>query len=63
MMCKEMGLGICPWNVLGAGKFLGKYDRKNGVPQTIRNNTITEKDFDISDVVVKIAKELNRTPA
>lgn len=31
-MCLSMGLAICPWNVLGAGKYLGKYDRKNGVP-------------------------------
>ena len=23
-MCKEFGLGIAPWNVLGAGKYLGK---------------------------------------
>ncbi len=26
-MCKDMGLGVAPWNVLGAGKFTGRFKK------------------------------------
>lgn len=44
-------------------KHLFRYDRKDGVPRQIRNNVITEHDFDINDAVVAVAKEIGRTPS
>lgn len=51
--------------LLGSGKFSGKFRKgQTGKPEdTYRSVKMTEKDYEISDVVLKIAEEVKRSPA
>lgn len=70
----EMGMGVSPWAPLGQGMLTGKYTRADLVPGDMNDissrkainavtGKLTEKNLDIADVVVEIAKEIGCTPA
>jgi len=68
-MCHDLGMAIIPWGVVGQGKLTGKYKRgqnQKEVKDAARNQvlpTMTDKEYDISEGVIKIAEELKKTPA
>ena len=73
-MAREMGLGVSPWAPLGQGMLTGKYSRADLQPGSMDDissrkainavtGRLTEKNLDIADVVVAVAKELGCTPA
>jgi aryl-alcohol dehydrogenase-like predicted oxidoreductase len=63
-MARELGLGVVPWSPLGGGRLSGKYTRENtgkvtgGRAAAVR---VTERDYDIVEVLSRIAKELDTT--
>jgi aryl-alcohol dehydrogenase-like predicted oxidoreductase len=66
--CKSLGLGVVPWGVLGQGKLTGRHLRSQGkvegtVGEAQRKVDMTDSDYDIQDLVIQIAKELNVTPS
>ncbi len=72
-MAEELGLGVCPYSPLGAGMLTGKYSRADMAPsgeidftsrkgQVIAGGRLTERNFDIADVVAEVAKELGCKP-
>jgi aryl-alcohol dehydrogenase-like predicted oxidoreductase len=73
-MAEELGLGVCPYSPLGGGMLTGKYSRADMAPsddidftsrkgQVTAGGRLTERNFDIADVVAEVADELGRTPA
>ncbi len=70
-MAQELGYGICPWSPLAGGFLTGKYHREDKVADGGRlsknDNPVfdkfTERNFKILDVLLEVAKELNRAPA
>ena len=73
-MAKEMGLGVSPWAPLGQGILTGKYTRDDLVPGDMSDissrkainaatGKLTERNLDIADVCVQVAKEIGCTPA
>lgn len=73
-MAREMGLGVSPWAPLGQGVLTGKYTRADLVPGDMSDigsrkainavtGKLTERNLDIADLVVEIAKEIGCTPA
>ncbi len=67
-MAKEMGLGVTPWSPLKFGVLSGKFTRaKHGKHEPGRGDWVrehlTDKAYDIIDELIKIAKELNTSPA
>jgi aryl-alcohol dehydrogenase-like predicted oxidoreductase len=73
-MAKEMGLGVSPWAPLGQGVLTGKYTRDDLIPGSMDDissrkainavtGKLTEKNLDIADLVVEMARELNCSPA
>jgi aryl-alcohol dehydrogenase-like predicted oxidoreductase len=74
-MAHEMGMGVSPWAPLGQGMLTGKYTRDDligaGSMEDISSRKainavtgrLTEKNLDIADVVVAVAKEIGCTPA
>ncbi len=67
-MAREMGMGVTPWSPLKGGVLTGKYTRANldsidpkrGAWVT---NNLTERNLDIVEALVAVAKEMGRTPA
>jgi aryl-alcohol dehydrogenase-like predicted oxidoreductase len=73
-MALEMGMGVSPWAPLGQGMLTGKYTRADLVPGDMSDissrkainavtGKLTEKNLDIAEVVVEVAKEVGCTPA
>lgn len=70
-MCREYGLGVCPWSPLAGGFLSGKYRRGEDPPAASRaarepevaRAYLTEENFQVLDVVREIADELGATPA
>jgi aryl-alcohol dehydrogenase-like predicted oxidoreductase len=73
-MAQEMGFGVSPWAPLGQGMLTGKYTRADLKPGSMDDissrkaiNAVTgklsEKNLEIADVVVAVAKEIGCTPA
>jgi aryl-alcohol dehydrogenase-like predicted oxidoreductase len=73
-MAQEMGMGISPWAPLGQGVLTGKYTRADLVQGSMDDissrkaiNAVTgklnERNLDIANLVVEIAKEIGCTPA
>lgn len=67
-MAIEMGLGVTPWSPLKSGVLTGKYTRANaGSVQPGRGEWVTgalnERAYQIIDVLLRVAKELESTPA
>lgn len=62
----ELDLGVTPWSPLKSGVLSGKYlrggatDASRGVWVT---SSLTEKAYDVIDVLVRVAKEAGSTPA
>jgi len=73
-MAREMGMGVSPWAPLGQGVLTGKYSRADLVPGDMSDissrkainavtGKLTERNLDIADVVVEIARDIGCTPA
>lgn len=62
-MARDQGLGLCPWGLLGSGVLTGKYrNNPDGDGAGTRAKGwgvgVTERDAQITDVVLDIAQEL-----
>lgn len=63
-MCNKMNLGFVPWAVVGQGKLTGKFTRQGASSDAQRKvASMSETEFLVQDEVIKIAKELNKSPA
>jgi aryl-alcohol dehydrogenase-like predicted oxidoreductase len=67
-MAQELGLGVTPWSPLRGGALSGKYTRESaGAANPDRGQRVTaylnERTFTIVDELVRIARELDTTPA
>ncbi|HEV7712793.1 MAG TPA: aldo/keto reductase [Asanoa sp.] len=66
-MAQEHGLGVMPWSPLKSGFLSGKYSRhRAGAVDTLRSGLVggpSEKDYDVIDVLEKVAQEIGVTPA
>jgi aryl-alcohol dehydrogenase-like predicted oxidoreductase len=73
-MAQELGFGVSPWAPLGQGMLTGKYTRADLQPGSMDDissrkainavtGKLTEKNLEIADVVVAVAKEIGCTPA
>jgi aryl-alcohol dehydrogenase-like predicted oxidoreductase len=67
-MARDQGLGLCPWGLLGGGVLTGKYrDNPDGDGAGSRAKgwgvDLNERDAQITEVVLEIARELGRTPS
>jgi len=68
-MAMDLGLGVTPWSPLGGGILTGKYRKKDGQAKRLDPTSefgqmkLTERNLAIADEVVKIAQELERSPA
>lgn len=66
-MAQEHGLGVMPWSPLRSGFLSGKYSRSRTEPvDTLRGGLVggpSEKDYDVIDVVERVAEEVEATPA
>jgi len=72
---KEFGVGVCPWSPLASGLLSGKYKRPDEaeLPEGRLTTTqgsgnpvfekFTEENFQIVDVLLEIAAEIDRHPA
>lgn len=62
-MCHDLDVPLIPWACLGQGKLTGKKTREDQQGQDTQRKIgeMTEKEFQIQDTVLEIAKELNRT--
>ena len=73
-LCRAAGIGVVPYNPLGAGMLTGKYRRGQEPPAESRfaqgdygrmyqGRYWNETMFDVVEAVVEVAAELSRTPA
>ena len=70
-MAQELGLGITPWGPLRSGTLTGRYTRENQNSiagdsrraKFIKDFYLNEQAFDVIDILLEGAKELNTTPA
>lgn len=66
-MAQEHGLGVMPWSPLKSGFLSGKYSRSRpGAVDTLRGGLVggpSEQDYDVIDVLEKVAQEIGVTPA
>jgi aryl-alcohol dehydrogenase-like predicted oxidoreductase len=71
---QEFGLGICPWSPLASGLLTGKYKRDANGDSKGRlalvdkkhpgfEKLFTERNFNIADTVVEVAKSVGKTAA
>ncbi|MGA9566288.1 MAG: aldo/keto reductase [Candidatus Korobacteraceae bacterium] len=73
---RELGLGICPWSPLASGFLAGKYQRDKGADSSPGSRLevlkkasnpafkkFTERNWQILDAVLEVAKQLNRPAA
>jgi len=67
-MALEMGLGITPWSPLKSGVLSGRFTRENhGKEKSTRGawaeSALTERTYAVIDVLRRVAKEAETTPA
>lgn len=63
-MCRETEMGFIPWAILGQGKYTGRYTRsQTTITDGRRGVRMSEHDYEISEMVGTIAKEIGRTPS
>ncbi|KXS20603.1 Aldo/keto reductase [Gonapodya prolifera JEL478] len=63
-MCKQFGMSVTPWGVVGQSKYTGKYKRGKGkVEEGYRSVVMSDKDYDIAEEVERIAKKHKCTMA
>jgi aryl-alcohol dehydrogenase-like predicted oxidoreductase len=71
---RELGIGLCPWSPLASGFLTGKYNRDgngagDGRLEKVRESgnptfkKFTPENWQILDVLLRISKELHRSPA
>jgi aryl-alcohol dehydrogenase-like predicted oxidoreductase len=72
---QELGIGICPWSPLAGGFLSGKYPRDDqnsaasGRLNVVKDSgnpvfeKFTERNWRILDVLVEVARSLDRSPA
>lgn len=60
-MAGEHDLAILPWGMLESGVLTGKYSSKSDEPR--RESHVGERGLAAGEVVVKLAREIGRTPA
>ena len=67
-MARALGLGVTPWSPLRAGILSGKY-RRDGRPEVgttrvaAESPHLSERNYDIIDVLIAIAEEIGASPA
>ena len=67
-MARELGMGVTPWSPLKSGVLTGKYTRANkdsiepGRGEWVKNN-LTDHNLNIVDTLLKVASDVNATPA
>lgn len=64
----DLGLGIVPWSPLKSGILTGKYTRENRKDidpdrGAFVTSALNDQTYDVIDELIKIAKDLNTTPA
>jgi aryl-alcohol dehydrogenase-like predicted oxidoreductase len=66
----ESGMGVMPWSPLAGGFLTGKYSREDtsdtgrlSGANPFGNSKFTDRNWDILDALIGVAKELNRHPA
>ncbi len=73
-LCLESGIGVVPYNPLGAGMLTGKYRRGDNPPEAsrfalgeygrmYRERYWSDQMFEVAEAVVEVAHELGATPA
>ena len=67
-MCQAHGVGMVPYSPLAGGMLTGKYERDAALPDSVRaseNERVRggDRNWDIIDAVVRIANDLDRSPA
>jgi aryl-alcohol dehydrogenase-like predicted oxidoreductase len=67
-MAREFGIGVTPWSPLAGGVLSGKYTRQNASTATADRgervtSALTERNYAIIDELIRIAREINSTPA
>jgi aryl-alcohol dehydrogenase-like predicted oxidoreductase len=67
-MARELGLGVTPWSPLKSGALSGKYTRANAATQKADrgawvHSALDEKAYAIVDELLRVAKQLETTPA
>jgi aryl-alcohol dehydrogenase-like predicted oxidoreductase len=67
-MAREFGMGVTPWSPLAGGVLSGKYTRQNASSATADRgervtSALTERNYAIIDELIRIAGEVNSTPA
>jgi aryl-alcohol dehydrogenase-like predicted oxidoreductase len=72
---QELGIGICPWSPLAGGFLSGKYKRQgstgtgDGRLEKVKDSgnpvfdKFSERNWQILDVVLEVAKQIGKTPA
>ena len=60
-MAKKLNIGIVPWSVLGGGKLTGRHKRGQKADSRRAYVELSEKDFQIQDVLLEIGNESGRT--
>ncbi len=65
-MAQELGLGVTPWSPLKGGVLTGKFTRENAAKSDRgdwTNAHLTDGTYDLVDILIAAAKELDSTPA
>ena len=63
-MAKALDLAVTPWDTLGSGVLTGKYNRDPDVEgRAARRGRVNDRDLGIAAEVVKLAEQIDRTPA
>jgi aryl-alcohol dehydrogenase-like predicted oxidoreductase len=62
-MAHAFDMTVTAWAILGTGLLTGKFSRAGGDPTRIDRTTLTADQLELADAVVKIAKEIGRTPS
>ena len=67
-VCSHYQVGVIPYSPLAGGILTGKYRRGESLPSSVRaeenaQNRFSEKNWDIIETLVKIADEVDATPA
>lgn len=62
-MCRKLGLGVCPWSVLGAGKYTGRFKNVELGERSGRQGVkMIDRDYNIVEEVLKISEETRKSP-
>jgi aryl-alcohol dehydrogenase-like predicted oxidoreductase len=74
-VAQELGIALCPWSPLGGGFLTGKYTREGNSGKGVGRlettkasgnpafNKFSERNWRISDALVAVAKQINKSPA